>query len=210
MIRNSPCAVIVLLLASAAASGQAIPEQHLRTTPSASTYQPITARLRFKWFAQSTIGPESLAAGLFSAGFGTAINRPTEYGPHWDGFAKRYGMRFTGISTGNAMEAAFGSLWGEDPRYFRATGQPFKGRLKNVVVMTFAARQEDNSLAPAYARCLGNAGNNFLSNTWRANSESGVGDACVRIGLGFAGRMGSNAFAEFWPDARKYIFHRKH
>ena len=108
------------------------------------------------------------------------------------------------------MEAAFGSLWGEDPRYFRATGQPFKGRLKNVVVMTFAARQEDNSLAPAYARCLGNAGNNFLSNTWRANSESGVGDACVRIGLGFAGRMGSNAFAEFWPDARKYIFHRKH
>jgi len=27
--------------------------------------------------------------------------------------------------------------------------------------------------------------------------------------LGFAGRMGSNAFAEFWPDARKYIFRRK-
>jgi hypothetical protein len=193
-----------------AASGQAIPELRLRTTPSASTYQPITARLRFKWFAQSTIGPESLAAGLFSAGFGTAINRPTEYGPHWDGFAKRYGMRLTGISTGNAMEAAFGSLWGEDPRYFRATGQPFRGRLKNVVVMTFAARQEDNSLAPAYARYLGNAGNNFLSNTWRAKSESGAGDAFVRIGLGFAGRMGSNAFAEFWPDARKYIFHRKH
>lgn len=166
----------------------------MRTTHPAGSYQPITARERFKWFVHSTVGPESLAAGLFSAGFGTAVNRPSEYGPHWDGFAQRYGMRLTGISTGNAREASLGSLWGEDPRYFRATSQPFKGRLKNVVVMTFTARQEDNTLEPAYARYLGNAGNNFLSNTWRANSESGVGDACVRIGLGFAGKMGSNAF----------------
>jgi bacillopeptidase F (M6 metalloprotease family) len=94
---------------------------------SSVSYQPITGRQRFNWFVRSTIGPESLAAGMFTAGFGTAINRPQEYGTHWDGYAKRYGIRFTGISTGNAMEAAFGSLWGEDPRYFRATGQSFRG-----------------------------------------------------------------------------------
>jgi hypothetical protein len=64
-------------------------------------------------------------------------------------------------------------------------------------------------LGPAYARYLGNAGNNFLSNSWRADSESGTGDAYIRILLGFAGKMGSNAFAEFWPDARKLILHRK-
>ena len=67
-----------------------------------------------------------------------------------------------------------------------------------------------NVWRPAYARYLGNAGSNFLSNTWRADSASGAGDAGVRILLGFAGKMGSNAFAEFWPDARKYIFRRKH
>jgi len=76
---------------------------------------------------KSTVGPVSLAAGLFSAGFGTAMNRPREYDPHWEGFGKRYGMRLTGIATGNAMEATIGPLWGEDPRYFRATGQSFKG-----------------------------------------------------------------------------------
>jgi len=53
-------------------------------------------------------------------------------------------MRLTGVSTGKAIEAGLGSLWGEDPRYFRAAGQP-----------------------------------------------------CIRILLGFAGKMGSNAFAEF-------------
>jgi hypothetical protein len=202
---------LTVLLSSVRATGQAIPANSLRTaSPTAVSYEPITGRQRFQWFARSTVGPEGLAAGLFSAGFGTAINRPTEYGPHWGGFGKRNAMRLTGISTGNAMESALGSWWGEDPRYFRAAGQPFKGRMKNVVLLTFAARQSDGGLAPAYARYLGNAGNNFLSNTWRADSESGAGDACVRILLGFAGKVGSNAFAEFWPDARKFIFRRKH
>ena len=170
--------------------------------------QPITNRQRFDWFVRSTVGPTSLTAGLFTAGFGTGLNRPSEYGPHWEGYGKRYGMRFTGIATGNLMEATLGSLWGEDPRYFRATGQSFKGRIKNIVVMTFVARQDDGSMAPAYARYIGISGNNFLSNTWRADSESGVGDACLRTALGFAGRMGGNAFAEFWPTVTRHLFHK--
>jgi hypothetical protein len=211
VVTRNPCCFVGILLFGTAALGQAMAEQHPKTVgPAASSYQPITGRQRFEWLKESTVGPESLAAGLFSAGFGTAINRPTEYGPHWEGFGKRYAMRLTGISTGNAIEAGLGSLWGEDPRYFSAAGQPFKARLKNLVVMTFAARQAHGGLAPAYARYVGNAGNNFLSNTWRADSESSVGDACVRIMLGFAGKMGSNAFAEFWPDARKHLFHRTH
>jgi hypothetical protein len=200
-----------ILLSPVAATGQVIPAFSMRSTaPNAGSYEPITGRQRMQWFVRSTVGAESLAAGTFSAGFGTARNRPEEYGPHWDGFGKRYAMRFTGVATSHAIEGAAGSLWGEDPRYFRAAGQPFKGRMKNVVVMSFAARQSNGMLAPAYARYLGNAGSNFLSNTWRANSASGAGDAGVRILLGFAGKMGSNAFAEFWPDARRYIFRRKH
>jgi hypothetical protein len=200
----------VLLLVTASAVGQRPSDQPGKAFGNTSTlYQPITGGQRLNWVVKSTIGPVSLAAGLFSAGFGSAMNRPREYGPHWEGFGKRYGMRFTGIATGNAMEAAVGALWGEDPRYFRTAGQSFKGRMKNVVVMTFAARRADGDLAPAYARYIGISGNNFLSNTWRADSESGVGDACLRTALGFAGRMGGNAFAEFWPSLTKHLFHRK-
>jgi hypothetical protein len=77
-------------------------------------------------------------------------------------------------------------------------------------VMTFAAKRANGNLAPAYARYIGKTGSNFLSNAWRADGVSSVNDACVRTTLGFLGRMGSNAFAEFWPDVRKHIFHRKH
>jgi hypothetical protein len=200
----------LLVLGTSPAAAQTMVEQPAEAFGNAPTsIQPITRRQRLDWFTKSTIGPESLSAGLFTAAFGTAINRPSEYGPHWEGFGKRYGMRFTGIATGNAMEATIGSLWGEDPRYFPASGQSFNGRLKNVVVMTFIARRADGDMAPAYARYIGISGNNFLSNNWRADSESGVSDACLRTALGFAGRMGGNAFAEFWPSLSRRLFHRK-
>jgi hypothetical protein len=207
-MKPSPGHVLaILLVLTASATAQRL-DQPAKAN-NATSYQPITGRQRLNWAVKSTVGPVSLTAGLFSAGFGTAMNRPREYGPHWEGFAKRYGMRFTGIATGNLMEASVGALWGEDPRYFRATGQSVKGRIKNVIVMTFVARQADGGLAPAYARYAGISGNNFISNAWRGDSESGLGDACLRTALGFAGRMGGNAFAEFWPTLTKHLFHKK-
>jgi hypothetical protein len=202
--------LLILILLSASSTGQVRREQEAQVfgKPTVS-HQPITYPQRLNWFLRSTVGPESLTAGLFTAGFGTGLDRPREYGPHWEGYGKRYGMRFTGVATGNVMEAALGSLWGEDPRYFPATGQSVKGRIKNVIVMAFVARQTDGTMAPAYARYIGTSGNNFLSNTWRADSESGVGNACLRTALGFAGRMGGNAFAEFWPTVTKHLFHKR-
>lgn len=153
-MKSSPGHVLaVLLVVTAGAAAQRPLDQSAKAFGNtAASYQSITGGQRLHWAVKSTIGPVGLASGLFSAGFGTAMNRPREYGPHWEGFAKRYGMRFTGIATGNLMEASVGALWGEDPRYFRATGQPAKGRIKNVIVMTFVARRADGKLAPAYAR----------------------------------------------------------
>lgn len=201
---------ILLLLTAGTAAGQVISAPSTEAfAGNVADHQSITGRQRLRWFVKSTVGPQSLASGMFTAGLGTARNSPREYGSHWGGFGERYGTRLSGVATSNAIQAAMGTLWGEDPRYFRATGQPFKGRIKNVVVMTFAARQPDGDLAPAYARHVGNVGGNFLSNAWRADSHSGVGDAFRRAALGIAGKMGSNAFAEFWPSIRKHLFHRK-
>lgn len=170
---------------------------------------PITGAGRLKWAAVSTVGPPSLIGGLFGAGFGTLINQPSEYGSHWEGFGKRYGMRLTGIATSNAMEAGLGAIWGEDPRYHRASDGSFGGRLGHAVKMTFVAPNENGRLRPAYARYMGITGNNFLSNTWRADSEATTGDASMRVVIGFLGRMGSNVFAEFWPDVGQRLFHKK-
>jgi hypothetical protein len=182
----------------------------LKLTTEADTYHPITGRQRLRWFLTNTIGPPHLVGGLFTSAFGTAVDRPKEYGPGWAGFGDRYGIRLTGIVTGNAIEASTGALWGEDPRYFRVPGEPFKRRILNAVLLTFEARRRDGHFAPAYARYIAIPGNNFLSNTWRVDSEANAHDAVIRTVDGFAGRFASNLFEEFWPDIKDLVLHRSH
>ena len=168
--------------------------------PGAIRYQPISDMQRLGWFVDSTVGPPSLLGGVFSAGFGTAINSPREYGPHWEGFGKRYGMRLTGISVGRAIEAAGGAVTGEDPRYFRTYHAPLSGRAKNILDLTFRAYGSDRKRHLAFVRLGANVGNNFLSNTWRARSENDWQHASLRCVEGIGGRAASNAFAEFLPE----------
>ena len=172
-------------------------------------YVPITGKERLTWFLRSTAGVNSLlVAGPFSAGWGTAFKSPPEYPSNWEGFGQRYGMRLTGVSTSNAMEASIGSIWGEDPRYTRAEGAAFKGRVWHVIEMTFVARNREGQIMPAYARYMAIPGNNFLSNTWRADSEATASRALFRTAMGFLGRMAGNGFAEFWPDVNRKLFRR--
>lgn len=173
---------------------------------SPADYKAITAEGRFFWFVRSTVGPKSLAGGLFTAGYGTAVNSPSEYGTHWVGFAQRYGMRLTGVSTGNAIEASLGAVWGEDPRYFHTVHRPFGERVKNVIDLTFRAYRPDGDRHLAYARYVATAGNNFLSNTWRVPSESDWQHALERTAEGFAGRAISNAFSEFVPEVWRRVW----
>jgi len=135
---------------------------------------------------------------------------PKEYGPHWEGFGKRYGMRLTGISTGNAMEAGLGALWDENPRYVRLDRGSILARIAFCLKMTVAAQSANkDELGPAYARYIAIVGSNFISNTWRAGSEADAPHAGIRIGLGFAGRAGSNAFEEFWPSIWRRLGKRR-
>jgi hypothetical protein len=220
--RFASCTIVAFLLCSpvAAQVGPAVPTQddspnqrsfghYIHAVPESPTaYHPITADGRLGWFVRSTIGPRSLVAGLFSAGIGTASNSPHEYGTHWDGFAQRYGMRLTGVSTGNAIEASLGAAWGEDPRYFHTLNASFGERAKNVADLTFRAYRPDGQRHLAYARFVATFGNNFLSNTWRVQSEADWQHAMIRSAEGFGARAISNAFSEFVPQVWRAVRHK--
>ena len=169
----------------------------------------LTNDQRLQWFVEGSMGPRSAFAGVLSAGVGPSLDRPQEYGRTERGFAERYEMRFAGIAAGNGMEATLGAIWKEDPRYYRVPKEPFGKRVRNVIKMTFLAYRSDGSPAPAYARYIGIAGSNLLSNSWRANSEANLHDAALRTFTGFLGRMGSNAFQEFWPNVKSRMFRKQ-
>lgn len=176
--------------------------------PQPDTYEPITGKQRLQWLATITLGPSHLVAGVFVAAYGTAVDKPREDGPHWGGFGERYGIRLTGLATANTMEAGLGAIWGEDPRYQREPEKSFGGRIGSAVEQAFITRRRDGHFAPAYARYMAISGSNFLSNEWRPNSEADNYHAGLRTIYGFAGQICSNAWDEFWPDARAKFFHK--
>ena len=71
---------------------------------------------------------------------------------------------------------------------------------------SFAARNREGKLTPAYARYIAITGNNFLSNTWRVSSEATTNAALARTGYGVLAEIASNAWSEFWPDVKRMVF----
>lgn len=200
-----------LLLAVAGAAAQTPGQPASTAGPlSAANYRYASGGDRLRWYAMATAGPVSLlAAGPVSAGWSTLFNRPEEYGPHWEGFGRRYRVRLTGVATVNAMEAVGGAVLGEDPRYVPAApGTPFGARVKRVVRMTFTAYGRDGRERFSYARVAGNVGGNYLSNVWRVGSDSSAGDAAMRCVWGVTGRMTGNAFSEFLPQVLRKLRHK--
>ena len=55
-------------------------------------------------------------------------------------------------------------------------------------------------------RVAGNYGGQFVSNAWRPERQTGVGDTMIRgtVSMGFD--AASNVFKEFWPDIRRRVF----
>ena len=201
------CACVLLDVLFALSQSRSLPDDPaISASNTPPPYEYITPRQRLRWFLDSTVGAKTLAAGLFTAGIGTARDKPREYGPHWEGFAERYGIRLSGVSTGNAIEASLGALWGEDPRYFPMGTAPFKDRIYHIVGSTFTAHNRGGRTVPAYARYIATPGNNFLSNAWRPDSEADNHSAALRTLWGFVGLMGKNAFLEFWPDVSHHLF----
>jgi len=170
---------------------------------------PITGIGRLDWAVKSTIGPASLWTGVLSSTWGTVFDHPREYGESFDGLAKRYGLRLTGVASSNVTEAGLGAIWGEDPRYHRGESG-FGSRFNHAAKMTFLSENRDGQLTPAYARYIAIAGTNVISDAWRPNSDRGPVNTLDRIGMGFGGRLLGNLWEEFWPDAKKHIFFLKH
>lgn len=167
-------------------------------------YVPITGNERVQWYLRST-GSAAVSSSILSAAWSTAWRSPREYPETWAGFGKRYGLAISGVAMSNGIEVGLGGLWGEDPRY-RRVGGPLRGNLKarvgHVLLSSVTATNRQGERMPAYSRFIAIPSSNFMQNAWRVGSQSSASDALLRTLYGFLGRMGGNAFDEFWPDFR--------
>ena len=173
--------------------------------PTLADYHPITADQRLKWFAKGSFGGPRLAAALVTSGIDTWRNTPSEWGPGWEGYGKRFGARVGHAAVSHGIEASVGALWGEDPRYFRVPDRPFGARVRNVIVMTFVSHDRNGDAMPAYARFVAVPSAAFIANTWRPPSQRATTDTLNGIAFDFSFHMVGNAYREFWPDLRRHL-----
>jgi len=199
---------------AALATGQELAVERASVTPvnfgvsSSDDARPITAKQRVQWVVFSTFGPQAIIGEAALAGIGTWRDKPAEFGSHWDGFGQRAGTLASGAAVSQTLEAGLGAIWGEDPRYVRDVGVPFKNRLAHVFILTFLARNRDGGLMPAYARYIAIPSTGALASTWLPARERTADYVGASIALGVLGRLGTNAFTEFWPDVRRHVLPR--
>jgi len=167
----------------------------------AVAYVPITGPQRVDWIVDGTIGRKSLfVVGPLATVWQTGFNTPEEWGRGVSGIAKRYAQREADVAISNSIEAGLGVLWGEDPRYIPSGRKGIWPRARYAIKTVFLAQGRDGRLRPAWGRYAGNTLNNLIENTWLPPSVTTPGQTALRSGMGMLGRLGGNAWEEFWPD----------
>ncbi len=204
--------LVGLLAASTPFAARASAQDVSPSSPSApppavapATYVPITPAQRLDWIVGGTIGPRSLGVGVIASAWQTAWNTPEEWGQTWSGAGRRYLAREADVAISNTMEAGFGALWGEEPRYIRAPVRGVKARTAYALKTVLLAQRPDGHLAPAWGRYLGNVLNNIVENSYLPPSVTTPGETTLRSVNGLLGRLAGNLWEEFWPDIRRHL-----
>ena len=131
---------------------------------------------------------------------------PDAWGPHWDGYAKRYA---SGFAIGTSRQVfAFGldDLLHQDPRYFPSSQHAFKPRLQNVLKQVFIAKEDDGHSIVASSRIISAFGAGFLANTWQPKGNGSAVDGLERGGLTLVGDAAFFFLQEFVPFTRNSVF----
>jgi len=162
---------------------------------------------RVHWIVDGIVGPRSLGVGILASTWQTGFNSPSEWHRSWSGFGKRYLEREVDVAISNGIEGGLGAIWGEDPRSVPSKRRGVWPRTRYAIKTVVLAPRRDGHLAPAWGRFAGNVFNNVIENAWLPPSVTTGKQTAVRSVDGLVGRLLGNLWDEFWPDARKRLFH---
>jgi hypothetical protein len=176
---------------------------------SSAPYQPLNLKEKFFLFNYRTIEPTSFGKSAFTAGIAHLRDSPEEWGQGMAGYGRRYGHRIANRAVENVIGFGVAAALHQDGRFFRQGEGSFRSRLFHAMSQTFVTRTDSGGRTFSAWRFAGNYGAQFVSNTWRPESQRDVGNTMLRGTISvFVFDIGSNAFKEFWPDVKRRVFHR--
>ena len=189
---------VLLALAAAASLAAQIPEPtstpEVKATATAQStpqlksdaYVRLDAKQRRSRYFKSMFGIGAIGKNIASSAFSTYRNSTEEWGPHWDGFAKRvasgFGKSVIRNSTAYALEEAFDL----DSRFFKSKKRDTASKIKNAVVSPFIARNKEGKVVFGFPRLVGTYASNIIAaEVWypkNYNWKDGMRSGTVSIG----------------------------
>jgi hypothetical protein len=164
---------------------------------------------KLRFHGGDVYGPWSVAESAAYAGILQGIGSPDEWGQGASGYEKRVASTIGRSAIHATLAFGLDSSLHQDPRYYRSRSTGFWRRAGHALRGTILTRTDRGGETLSTWR-LGSAyGAAFLSNQWypdRVNTvRLGAIQGSLRLGFDFASNLG----AEFWPDLKRNILHRR-
>lgn len=170
---------------------------------------PLDWQAKLHFHAEATYGPWAVASFAAYAGLLQEINSPKEWGQGGDAYGKRFASTVGWSAIHGALAFGLDSTLHQDPRYYRSRSTGFWRRSGHAIRGTILTRTDAGGETLSTWRIGSSYGAAFLSDLWypaRLNTfRHGFADGSLGLGLGMAANLG----AEFWPDIKSKLFHRK-
>ena len=179
------------------------------TQTSAAVVVPLDWQGKLLFHAESAYGPWSVAGIAAYAGFLQEINSPKEWGQGSGAYGERFASTLGWAGIHGVLAFSLDSTLHEDPRYYRSHSTGFWRRSAHALRGTLLTRTDSGGETVSVWRIGSAYGSAYLSNLWYPASldtpRQGFIDGSVTLGFGLASNLG----AEFWPDIKSKLFHRK-
>jgi len=171
------------------------------------TWEPITPKEKFRLFTDDLISPGTHLSLAAAAWLSWATNDQPYMGPHFRGWARRYGYSLADEATGQFFGAyALPVIFKQDPRYIPRDRGTRKRRVVYAMTRTLVTRADDGKQTFNVSKVGGTFAVSSLSNLYYPSGrDSSAGATFARAGFHLATDSAYNVFIEFWPDvARKF------
>jgi hypothetical protein len=179
-------AVVAVSICASATFAQTQSPSPATQTPATTTYKRPEKKERVDRYVRSMFGPITIGRNLASAGISTWKNSPEEWGPHWDGYGKRFASSMAKGVISNTTSFALEEAFKLDSRYVRATGKGVGYRIGNALISPLTARNKSGQRVFGFPRIAGTYASHVIAaQTWypeRYNWRDGMRSATISLG----------------------------
>lgn len=176
----------------------------------AQNAEPLDVKDKLHFHAKATFGPVALAGAAIYAGIMQEASFPREWGQGVRGYGREFGSTVAASGLHSALAFGLDSTLHQDPRYFRAGGSGGFWRRSGHAFRGTLLTRTDSGRETLSTWRLGSAyGAAFISNEWYPDRVNTVRLGFVQGSTTLGFELIGNLAAEFWPDVKRKLLHKK-